>query len=585
MTWKLCLILGTIALPAAAQLTTDQKLQDFRTLTSVYAKRYAPANWKKALLQVDLFDAARWMERVRRSKDDLEYFEIASEYVAQLDDLHSSFRMQTSFFADTGIVVDIYDGKVLIEAVNRLALPAAQFPFETGDELVSVDGKPVDILMDEFVRLRRRGNPSTTRRSAADLLTFRPQSALPRAAELGENAVLVIRRAATGEQETHTVPWRKQGVPTRNIGPVPDVKWAAVASRGVETDYMAPWRELTNFTVSPEDHLLRGEIYSSETGQLEPRRYLLGWGARAPVWTMPQGFQLRKGRAALDFHHSGVYQAEGVRIGYIRFPNFAPQSYTGALAELAEEVAFFKQNTDALVVDVMRNTGGGCYMLDAAAYLIPRPFSFFGEEIRVTADRINAVETSRRLAVAQRAPEWIIRYYEIVLEEMQRAYRENRGLTQSLPACTGLTQGLLPPGFENNPAVDRDGNIAAYDKPLIVLVDEFSTSAGDIFPAMLQDNARGPLVGTRTNGAGGSTSLWVAGYFSESLTSNTNTLVLRREPVTAQGYPQTHYIENVGAHADIQLNYMTRENLMQRGRPFVDAFTKILVDMVKAAQQ
>jgi hypothetical protein len=233
----------------------------------------------------------------------------------------------------------------------------------------------------------------------------------------------------------------------------------------------------------------------------------------------------------------------------------------------------------------MRNTGGGCYMLDAAAYLIPQTFSFFGEEIRITNDRLTAFDNARRLAIAQRAPDWIIAYYETVVEEMQRAYRENRGMTRSLPACTGPTQNFLPPGFDNEPVRNRDGSIAAYDKPLIVLVDEFSTSAGDIFPAMLQDNARGPLVGTRTNGAGGSTSGWVAGLFSESITSNTNTLVLRREPVTVPGYPQTHYIENVGAHADIQLQYMTRDNLMQRGRPFVDAFTKVVVDMVKGGGQ
>jgi hypothetical protein len=48
---------------------------------------------------------------------------------------------------------------------------------------------------------------------------------------------------------------------------------------------------------------------------------------------------------------------------------------------------------------------------------------------------------------------------------------------------------------------------------------------------MMQNNRRGPLVGTRTNGAGGSISVWPAGFYSEALSSNTKTLVLRREPV------------------------------------------------------
>ena len=42
----------------------------------------------------------------------------------------------------------------------------------------------------------------------------------------------------------------------------------------------------------------------------------------------------------------------------------------------------------------------------------------------------------------------------------------------------------------------------AYTKPLVVLVDEFTTSSGDMLAAIFQDNHRGPLLGMRTNGAG-----------------------------------------------------------------------------------
>ena len=100
---------------------------------------------------------------------------------------------------------------------------------------------------------------------------------------------------------------------------------------------------------------------------------------------------------------------------------------------------------------------------------------------------------------------------------------------------------------------------------------------------MLQDNRRGPLVGTRTNGAGGSTSLFPTGLFSEASSSNTNTLVLRREPVVAVGYPTSRYIENIGAQPDIPLEYMTVENLLNGGRPFVEAFTGIMVEEIRRA--
>lgn len=66
-----------VALPASAQLTVDQKIHDFENLSAIYAKRYAPYEWKKELFGFDLFDIGPWRDRVAQSSDDLEFFEIA----------------------------------------------------------------------------------------------------------------------------------------------------------------------------------------------------------------------------------------------------------------------------------------------------------------------------------------------------------------------------------------------------------------------------------------------------------------------------------------------------------------------------
>ena len=71
------------------------------------------------------------------------------------------------------------------------------------------------------------------------------------------------------------------------------------------------------------------------------------------------------------------------------------------------------------------------------------------------------------------------------------------------------------------------------------------------------------------------------GTYSESVAGNTNTLVTRIAPVQIPGYPVAHYIENIGAHADIPLDYMTRSNLLLGGRPFVDAFTGVIVNEIR----
>ena len=567
-----------VAVPASAQLTAEQKVQDFQNLASLYAKRYAPYEWKKQLFGFDLLELAPWLDLVARSADDLEFFELALKYVASLDDMHSSYATPSSFVASLGFAVDIYDNRVLIESIDRVRLPVLQYPFEVGDALISVDGKSTDKWIAQFSQFLKRANPRATRRTMADFLTFRPQSRIPRVIDLPDQAVVVIERAG-GLHESYTIPWVKTGVPLRWIGPVqsPQTSPRMTESMGAVDvpSYLEPLLELTNFRLPDNDPLLSGQAVSPG-GALVPRRYVLGLGQRTPVFFagLPAGFVQRLGRTATDFHFSGTYEADGMRIGYLRLPNFAPPNLANAISELRTEVAFFEQNTDGLVVDVMRNTGGGCYMLDAASYLIPHPFFFFGEEIRVTLGRINGIQAALEAALRAGAPQSIIDIYTEILRQLEEAYRGNRARTEPVPACSLQTHN-------NEPAKDGQGNLAAYTKPLIVLVDEFTISAGDIFAAMLQDNQRGPLVGTRTNGAGGSVSGWPAGIYSEATTGNTNSLVARIAPVEVTGYPATHYIENVGAHSDVRLDFMTKENLLTRGRPFVEAFTSMMVEHIR----
>src|SRR5205814_2158977 len=163
-------------------------------------------------------------------------------------------------------------------------------------------------------------------------------------------------------------------------------------------------------------------------------------------------------------------------IGYIRIPNYAPPSQAVALTQFETEMAFFQDNTDGLIVDEMRNTGGNlCFGENIAARLIPNPFRTTASEIRATRTRVN-------------------RYYA----------------------------------------------------------------------------KRGLLVGFRTNGAGGNKTSFAAGAYSESSAGMTLALQVRPNPVVTSDFPTTSYIENVGVRPDVEIDYMKRENLLQRGKPFVD---------------
>ncbi len=360
----------TLSFPAVslAQLTAEQKAHEFQNLAALFSKRYGPYYWKQQALGFDALNIKPWLERVRNSKDDLAYFEIVGEYIGSLDDGHTVFSMPSSFVAQTGLAADIYDGKVLVESITFPLLPPSQYAISIGDEIVSVDGKTAEELIEQFTRLRKRGNPLTSRRAAADLIVYRPQSAVPRAVELGDSSNFLFRKA-DGTEYALDIPWVKSGYPLTTVGPVPTPR---SEQRSNWSDPLSLLNELRNYRAPLDDHLTQGETWLPETGETVPQRFVLGIGARAPSHVMPQGFLLRRGNAAADVIFSGTYQSNGFRIGYLRIPNFGTAATF--IAQLDPEIDFFERNTDGLVVDVRRNPGGGCVMLDIARRLIPYNF-------------------------------------------------------------------------------------------------------------------------------------------------------------------------------------------------------------------
>lgn len=109
-TLTLLALASSLTLPA--QLTTPQRVDDFRFLAGLYNKQYAPYEWKRDTAQFDMLRLSPWLDRVNAAKDDLEHYEICIEYVASLQDAHSSFRMPSLFVAQLGFGVDIYEGKL-----------------------------------------------------------------------------------------------------------------------------------------------------------------------------------------------------------------------------------------------------------------------------------------------------------------------------------------------------------------------------------------------------------------------------------------------------------------------------------------
>jgi hypothetical protein len=539
---------------AWAQLTAEQKLFDFQQMASMYAKNYAPLEWKRQINGLDLYELSAWANRVRASKSDVEFADILFEFAARLDDGHTQTLLPAAFVATLPMATDLYEGRILIEGIDRRALPAARFPFVAGDEVVAVDGVTAEQWLEQMSRYGFGGNPRTNRRIAADYVGYRAQSVFPFAARIGETAKITVKRD-NGAAEDYEIPWTKRGVALENFGKVPSPRFAAAKESDTDTDDFL--KRLRNLRVPANRPMA-----------------LHGFGDPVPYYRLPSNFRVRLGRSPEDAFVSGIYEASGLRIGYLRLGSF--DSSSAALTQFIDEVAFFRANTDGLVIDDTRNPGGdACYTETLVRLLMPRPFQTLGFQVRPSAALVARFSRAVENAKASRAEQYQIALLEAQFEAVLTAYKENRGVTGPIPLCS--------PSLDVEPVRDRTGAAFAYGGPIVVLVDELSASAADAFAAMLQDNDRAVIFGMRTMGLGGALfdlDLSLTTY-SEIQGSITGALMVRPRDVVTSEYPTARFIENIGVRPDIYYDYMTPANLTGAGVPFVQAFTEAIVNTIR----
>lgn len=588
---------------AAAQLTQEQKAADFQQLAALYAKNYAPYEWKRDVIGFDALDLKPWLDQVKGSKDDLSFYDICVRYVASLQDSHNGFSLPSDFDAYLHLGVDIYDSKVLIDAIDRSYLPSKTYPFQVGDELISIDGKSAQDWIVALIPYAVNGsaNPTSRRRLAANVMVDRFQAWYPFAPLIDDNASLVVLRQ-NGNTETYSIPWDKSGTPLLSEGLVPSPGTTSTKHKdlapmkgkrrgravtrqqlGLLTDSETgqqtanPWGGWDGPPAEREEQAVSDymrPLAELQMMQAEEGGSLFPFGSPFPVYNPPPGFKSRLGAARTDQFLSGTFIVNGKTVGFIRIPTMSPSSTTVALQQFQAEIAFFQQNTDGLVIDVMGNGGGSlCYTESLERSLIPAPFRSIAYEIRATRLWVNAFSSSLTAAKNAKADQWVTDLYAAYLQEVQQALSENRGRTGNLPICG--------PVFENiPPATDAKGTNSAYTKPILVLTDNFTLSAAEAFSMILQDEHRATIFGTRTDGGGGNPASYNATTYSEASTRVTRTFVTRGRPVQTPDFPASTYIENTGVYPDIVADCMTKENLLHGGKDFLNAFSAAISDLI-----
>src|SRR5262249_36429968 len=125
---------------------------------------------------------------------------------------------------------------------------------------------------------------------------------------------------------------------------------------------------------------------------------------------------------------------EDLAIGYIRVPNYAPPALVTWLQQLEGENAFMNANTDGLILDEMRNTGGNlCTGQELVRRLVPYPFQATGFALRPFWTRVLGFYNSLISARASNAAPDVIQQYEQSFNEILAANQESKLTTNPLP--------------------------------------------------------------------------------------------------------------------------------------------------------
>ena len=200
---------------------------------------------------------------------------------------------------------------LLIDSINRHT-SVKDYPFTTGDQLLSIDGRDVDLLLQEFAVYATRPNPriNTTPHAQRVSPSVRNRNAARRGCRRHSAKVVILRQS--GATETYDIPWTVTGTPL-TVGPVPSPKIARVPR-------MTARRQ---FAQAAPDYMT--ELLNAQwSGVMNPEELgLNGYGSLTPIFLGALGnahFTRRLGGNASDFFYSGTFTYEDLTIGYIRIP-------------------------------------------------------------------------------------------------------------------------------------------------------------------------------------------------------------------------------------------------------------------------
>jgi hypothetical protein len=363
-----------------------------------------------------------------------------------------------------------------------------------GDEIVTIDGKPIAEVINSYLDQEYNGGITRTDRSTGILYFPLRLGALGQKCPQG-SLLFGVRQQLTNQLKAVKIDWLYTKEEIANIIP------PAGAKSAQKPKLKAPKQE-------PVFAFLKGSMMAPQFKALQKVRYTLGTesiGSRESF--LPAlGSKIWESDPDASPFHAYIFNLDsGERIGYVRIPHYDGSSPHAD--QFREIIRLFESNTDALIVDQVNNPGGSVfYMYALASMLSDKPLAVPLHRIALTQKEVigamqdlEAFQNVKSDSQAQSMLGSSLDGYPVTLS-LAKSFKQfmsfqveewNKGHLLTQPIALFGVQEIKPDAR------------ARYSKPLLLLINELDFSCGDFLPAILQDNKRGVLMGARTGGAGG----------------------------------------------------------------------------------
>jgi hypothetical protein len=561
-------------LEGADSALRDRMHRDLDFFKNTFEVKYAPADWKRSYSGWDLdneVDLAKAKIDQNNDIDTKGYQRVLKGFFNGVKDYHVAIHFFSTEAASLPFMIQGANGRYFFSYVDKDAFVDGFSPFEVGDELLTFDGLPTDVAVSELKTFElSNNNPSTDQSLAEIFLTKRFGSA---GMIVPQGTINITTRNSSNEILSCDLNWTY--VPEMIKNP-PQLTSSQFSISNLSKDKNKKSNSKSPFINSP--FLLKqmaAPIYkhflNPKTGKLEDENpHALG---------SRDGFLPNLGRkiwksTSSDFNAYIYQNSEGRKIGFVRIPH-----YSGTESE-AEDffniISIFEEKTDALVIDQLNNPGGSVFYLYAlSSVLSNKPLVLPKQRISITQEEVafalvfkSILETAADDYDATDLLGDSMDGYPVTFELVNQLISYFTFFIDQWEQGNFLTEPTYLYGIENIQPIKNPrfmGEVTPYTKPILFLVNSLDFSAGDFMPAILQDNNRVTVMGTRTAGAGG--------FVNGGLYPNRFGIQQFTFTGSIAERPNGQPIENLGVTPDIEYQ-ITETDLQKNYQGLVQAIRK-----------